>query len=119
MPRPAVRLGDTVLYRVARTGTRAADDWSLRYNYSDRRSELVWRPAVVVRIWSGGQWLNLRVLADGPAKLDQWRCSIQHWSEADDLECGWAGRDEDPQPLTGDHPKMCDTQIGRLQDTSV
>ena len=119
MARPAVKIGDTVLYRLARTGTRAADDWPLRYNYSDRRSELVWRPAIVLRVWGDGLYLNLRVLADGPQKLDLWRPSIQHWSDADEDHCAWAGIEEDPQPYTGSDPKMCNTDIARLQDTSV
>ena len=119
---PEVKIGQIVLYRVARTGSHVQEDWGLRYNYSNRTDELVWRPAIVLRIWGDGQWLNLRVLADGPQKLDVWRCSIQHWSAAEELQNAWAAPDEDPGPYTGEHPKMVNTDnpyVGRTQDTSV
>lgn len=94
---PRIREGDIVQYRTRPCPTPdEGADIDLYSNFErERRARPLWRPAIVLRVWSS-EWnpaVNLRVLADSDGTFDRFRPSVPHTSRAEDGDFAWRRRD--------------------------
>ena len=88
-----VREGDFVFYRCGKRG-----DGSLRENQFPQGG-LVWRPALVTRVWrsavGGPPVLSVQVFADADPKHNAWRGSVPHKDVTEDpTHSCWKGLEE-------------------------
>ena len=94
-----VREGQTVQYRTVPCVTPdSGQDIDLYCNYERGvRTKPIWRPAIVLRVWSGGlcPCVDLRVLADSDGTFDRFRASVPHKLNAEKGGPAWQRMEEE------------------------